>query len=325
MQSLAGSVQISATEIQSTAGNIADLAAQIGQNETDEEVVVLASQMTDLARQIEQDGTQLGITADEINYRIDNSEETTLALSDDIGVMADSIGSMSDRILWTELQIGDMANRIVESGYLISDSTLALVDEIQTSLDSLTGSTTDANQSADEIGAFSLKMGTSGASANADEVTVFVQAAEYANSACCCSKATLLSIQLLQQQSLRMQSTENDADVLASLEEMLTLLDEAERNATQEVMVLEDLKLSLNAKNVDGDAADLLARASEFNERILWAQGELDGIMQTLSANPALVDEYALLPEMQKALATGQEMAACVEMALQAIAAGMFN
>ena len=76
---------------------------------------------------------QAPATADNANDRIDHSEDTTLALSDDIGDMADRIGDMSDRILWTEGQIGIMADRIVESENLISDSSLGLATMTQES------------------------------------------------------------------------------------------------------------------------------------------------------------------------------------------------
>jgi len=86
-----------------------------------------------LAGQSEQDAANLAVTADDINTRIDNSEATTLRLSDDIGVMADRIGEMADRILWTELQIGVMADRIVESEYLINAGAQQSADQIQES------------------------------------------------------------------------------------------------------------------------------------------------------------------------------------------------
>ena len=76
---------------------------------------------------------QAPATADDANDRIDHSEGTTLALSDDIGEMADRIGDMSDRILWTEGQIGVMADRIVESEHLISNSSLGLTGMTQDS------------------------------------------------------------------------------------------------------------------------------------------------------------------------------------------------
>jgi len=71
------------------------------------------------------------VTADDANHRIDNSEDTTLALSDDIGEMSDDIGEMADRILWTEGQIGEMADRIVESEYLINDGAQQSADQVQ--------------------------------------------------------------------------------------------------------------------------------------------------------------------------------------------------
>ena len=89
-----------------------------------------------LAAQTEEDAAQ-AVTTDDINQRIDNSEATTLRLSDDIGVMADRIGEMADRILWTEGQIGVMADRIVTSEELIADSALTLADDIQQSTPTL--------------------------------------------------------------------------------------------------------------------------------------------------------------------------------------------
>ncbi len=131
-------VQNDATMIHDQAVLLEQEAFQIRQNalaiqatETDPEVVALAGQIVELAAQTEQDAAAIAATADDINYRIDHSEATTLRLSDDIGVMADRIGVMADRILWTELQIGVMADRIVVSENLISDSTLALVQDIQ--------------------------------------------------------------------------------------------------------------------------------------------------------------------------------------------------
>ncbi len=106
-------------------------ALTIQQTETDPEVIALAGSIVELAAQVERDAAAIAVTADDINQRIDNSEVTTLALSSDIGEMADRIGEMADRILWTELQIGIMSDRIVVSEYLISDSTLALVADIQ--------------------------------------------------------------------------------------------------------------------------------------------------------------------------------------------------
>ena len=92
--------------------------------------------MVALAAQTEEDAAQ-AVTTDDINQRIDNSEATTLRLSDDIGVMADRIGEMADRILWTEGQIGVMADRIVTSEELIADSALTLADDIQQSTPTL--------------------------------------------------------------------------------------------------------------------------------------------------------------------------------------------
>jgi len=127
-------------------------AAQIhSESGDDESLQNLLNQMLQMAAQAEQDAVQLCLTADEINYRIDNSEETTLALADDIGEMADRIGEMADRILWTELQIGEMADRIVESEYLISESSLELVNEIQETLDSASETATHIADTAAEI------------------------------------------------------------------------------------------------------------------------------------------------------------------------------
>ncbi len=120
-----------AQAIATAAANIQTYAAQIQAQESDPTVVNLAAEIVALAGQTEQDAAAIAVTAEDINTRIDNSEGTTLRLSDDIGKMADRIGEMADRILWTELQIGIMADRIVESEYLISDSSLALARMIQ--------------------------------------------------------------------------------------------------------------------------------------------------------------------------------------------------
>ena len=93
-----------------------------------------ASQIIALAAQVEQDAAAIAVTAEDINQRIDNSEATTLRLSDDIGRMADRIGEMADRILWTELQIGVMADRIVESEYLINTGAQQSADQVQETL-----------------------------------------------------------------------------------------------------------------------------------------------------------------------------------------------
>ena len=100
------------------------------------DTVLPTQDMVALAAQTEEDAAQ-AVTTDDINQRIDNSEATTLRLSDDIGVMADRIGEMADRILWTEGQIGVMADRIVTSEELIADSALTLADDIQQSTPTL--------------------------------------------------------------------------------------------------------------------------------------------------------------------------------------------
>ncbi len=92
------------------------------------------SQIIALAMQVEEDAAAIAVTAEDINTRIDNSEATTLRLSDDIGLMADRIGVMADRILWTELQIGVMADRIVESEYLINSGAQQSADQVQETL-----------------------------------------------------------------------------------------------------------------------------------------------------------------------------------------------
>lgn len=115
----------------------------IQQTETDPEIVAQAGEIVALAGQIEQDAAAIAVTANDINTRIDNSEDTTLALSHDIGVMADRIGEMADRILWTELQIGVMADRIVVSEGMIHDGTLSAVNEIQESNQTMTSQTHD--------------------------------------------------------------------------------------------------------------------------------------------------------------------------------------
>ncbi|MCA9934610.1 MAG: hypothetical protein KC415_11835, partial [Anaerolineales bacterium] len=99
-------------------------------NETDPDVLNSADQMMALAVQMEADANAIAVTANDINTRIDSSEDTTLALSADILSMAGEIGIMADRILITEGEIGIMADRIVESEYLISDSSLALADNV---------------------------------------------------------------------------------------------------------------------------------------------------------------------------------------------------
>jgi len=88
-------------------------------------LTLLAAHPADVALAFDTPTTDVQmVTADDINNRIDNSEDTTLSLSDDIGEMA-------DRILWTEGQIGEMADRIVESEYLINTGTQQSVDQVQ--------------------------------------------------------------------------------------------------------------------------------------------------------------------------------------------------
>ncbi len=70
-----------------------------------------------LASQTERDAASKVVNPDQANQRVDNSEGTTLRLSDDIGTMA-------DRIVVTEEQIGVMADRIVVSEGMIKDGTL---------------------------------------------------------------------------------------------------------------------------------------------------------------------------------------------------------
>ncbi len=129
------------------AQHIQAYAAQIQAQESDPAVQGLAADLIALAAQTEQDAAAVAATAEDINARIDNSEATTLRLSDDIGAMADRIGEMADRILWTEGQIGLMADRIVESEYLISDSSLALAGMIQNEADLIAGSATNIQAS----------------------------------------------------------------------------------------------------------------------------------------------------------------------------------
>ncbi len=130
-------VQAAATQIGLDAQTLSEQAAQMKANaqaiqavENDPEVLDAAAQIITLATQIETDAANIAVTADDINRRIDHSEGTTLQLAADIGLMADRIGEMADRILWTELQIGVMADRIVTSEYLISDSSLTLAEGI---------------------------------------------------------------------------------------------------------------------------------------------------------------------------------------------------
>lgn len=128
-------VQMQAQQIQSWATT---LQAQ----ESDPALLTQIGQVKALATQMERDAAAMIVTANDINTRIDNSEGTTLALSDDIGEMADRIGEMADRILWTELQIGVMADRIVVSENLISSSSLTLAQMMQQSTETQQGTLT---------------------------------------------------------------------------------------------------------------------------------------------------------------------------------------
>ncbi len=141
VQNDAYTIRAQAQAIQQWAQSVKAMATMIQNSETDPEVVSLASQIVALAAQTEADAAAIMVTADDINYRIDHSEATTLRLSDDIGVMADRIGVMADRILWTELQIGVMADRIVESEYLISYSSLMLSAQIKDTVDTMVNQT----------------------------------------------------------------------------------------------------------------------------------------------------------------------------------------
>ncbi len=111
-----------AQTLQQQAQQIEEWGLQIQAQESDQRVLDDAKQMVELARQVEQDSGSVGEMADEINYRIDHSEGTTLQLSQDIGTMA-------DRILWTEGQIGVMANRIVDSEHLITETSRAMAQD----------------------------------------------------------------------------------------------------------------------------------------------------------------------------------------------------
>ncbi len=137
----ANRIYTQAQSIQMWAGWVRSRAMTIAATENDPQVVALASQIVALAAQTERDAADIMVTAQDINYRIDHSEATTLRLSDDIGVMADRIGVMADRILWTELQIGVMADRIVESEYLISYSSLTLAAQIKDTNDQMIAKT----------------------------------------------------------------------------------------------------------------------------------------------------------------------------------------
>lgn len=143
-------IQADATIISSQALVLEQMAAEAKQEaltiqatETDADVLAAATSIIDLAAQVEQDAAAIAVTADDINTRIDNSEGTTLQLSQDIGEMADRIGEMADRILLTEEQIGIMADRIVTSENLISADTLALAAQIQTNNESMEAITLD--------------------------------------------------------------------------------------------------------------------------------------------------------------------------------------
>ena len=140
VQTQATAITQQAQTVTTAAQNIQTYAAQIQAQESDPAVQALAADLIALAAQTEQDAAAIMVTANDINTRIDNSEATTLTLADDIGEMADRIGEMADRILWTEGQIGIMADRIVESEYLISDSSLALAGMIQSEADRIAGS-----------------------------------------------------------------------------------------------------------------------------------------------------------------------------------------
>ncbi|GEM_PF-1958208 len=122
-----------AAMVQSQAVQLQNWAAMIQSQESDPSLLTQAGQVMALATQMEADASAMIVTANDINTRIDNSEGTTLALSDDIGEMADRIGEMADRILWTELQIGVMADRIVVSEGMISSSSLTLAQMMQRS------------------------------------------------------------------------------------------------------------------------------------------------------------------------------------------------
>ncbi len=141
VQTDANTIYAQAQAIQTWASMTRSRAMAIAFTESNPEIVGLALQIVALAAQTERDAADIMVTAQDINYRIDHSEATTLRLSDDIGVMADRIGVMADRILWTELQIGVMADRIVESEYLISYSTLTLAAQIKDTNDQMIAKT----------------------------------------------------------------------------------------------------------------------------------------------------------------------------------------
>ncbi len=151
IQAQATAISQQAAAVSAAAQNIQAYAAQIQNNENNPAVNQWAGQIIALAAQTEHDAAAIQSLAATINQRIDNSEGTTLALSHDIGVMADRIGEMADRILWTEGQIGVMADRIVESEYLISDSSLALAHMIQQSGVPVTNGASNISNSAAQI------------------------------------------------------------------------------------------------------------------------------------------------------------------------------
>ena len=117
------------------------MAQQARDTETNPDVIRDLDGIIAAARDIEQDAAAIAVTADDINYRIDHSEVTTLSLAEDIGEMANRIGEMANRILWTEGQIGIMSDRIVVSEFLISESALTLVRSIQETKDAMTVNT----------------------------------------------------------------------------------------------------------------------------------------------------------------------------------------
>lgn len=68
------------------------------------------------------------------NQRIDNSEATTLRLSDDIGQMAEHIGEMADRIGQMADRIGVMADRILATQRIQSENMEASQESIRDTL-----------------------------------------------------------------------------------------------------------------------------------------------------------------------------------------------
>ena len=107
------------------------MAQQARDMETNPDIIRDLDGIIAAARDIEQDAAAIAVAAGDINYRIDHSEITTLSLAEDIGKMA-------NRILWTEGQIGIMSDRIVVSEFLISESVLTLVRSIQETKDAMT-------------------------------------------------------------------------------------------------------------------------------------------------------------------------------------------